>query len=98
MPVLEPAQQVQIWSPKRQVQIWSRGNVVQWRAVTFTRDSVSGIPYPMSAACADCRNGLRRLDVDSIRLSLSNVHKGRTIVVAAAAGLAIGYLTRNTFP
>jgi hypothetical protein len=50
------------------VWIWSRGTVNKWQAVTYTKDSVSGIPYEMSVKCDSCRLSLPLTQVDSMRL------------------------------
>jgi len=50
------------------VWVWTRGVLNKWRAVVFTTDSVSGIPYGRSLKCDTCRRSLPLAQVDSMRL------------------------------
>jgi|SRR5690242_21050261 len=50
----------------QQVKVWTHGAAVQWYGVVETRDSLSGIPYPLNLNCDSCRVSLLRSNVDSV--------------------------------
>ena len=68
---------------EQQVRIWSGEKVFRWRAVTYTRDSVTGIPHEMPVTCDSCRIALPRDAVDSIRV--------RHVVTSRDRRLMLGY-------
>lgn len=81
------------------VWIWSRGTVQTWRAVVFTRDSVSGIPDGMSLKCDSGRRSLPLAQVDTMRLGYRYhsvpkdlLRDGEVVGILAAAIVADGVL------
>jgi hypothetical protein len=84
--VPEPGPTPVALSPAQQVLVYRRGEVVRWHAVVVSRDSITGIPYKMPTACADCRRALPRTEVDSLRIRDG---VGATRVLAGVAILAL---------
>ena len=79
-----------------QVQVFSRGQILVWKRVTVSQDSITGIPVDSAARCHRCRQALPRNDVDSVRLEeLSKTEKVyRDVFVVALSGLIVyGYAT-----
>ncbi len=81
----KPTRHVKVYG---NVQVFSHGQVLEWQAVTVSRDSVTGIPADSSAKCDSCRRALPRADVDSVRLNM--LSKGerafwRSILVVVGA-------------
>jgi hypothetical protein len=52
----------------RVVQVFSHGQKLEWRLVSVTGDSISGIPRDSSVKCVTCRAHLARVEVDSVRI------------------------------
>ena len=86
---------------QEQVKIWSGDTVFRWHAVTYTRDSIIGIPYKMPTTCDSCRMALPRHAVDSIRVdreSLSHHENSPSDVLLfivwglIGAGLAMAHI------
>jgi hypothetical protein len=49
-------------------QVFSHDQVLEWKAVTVSQDSISGIPVDSATTCLGCRHALSRADVDSVRV------------------------------
>ena len=80
--------------PDNRVWIWSGGTIDKWRAVVFTHDSVSGIPYDLALRRDSCRLGLPLTQVDSMRLGYQYEPTPKVVledlaVLGALFGLAI---------
>jgi len=90
--------------PDNLVWVWSRGTINKWRAVVFTHDSVSGIPYDLALKCDSCRLSLPLTQVDSMRLGYRYESTPKVVLedlafLGAVFGLAIliaAGLTRAT--
>ena len=72
---------------RQQVQVWSGGHAQRWHAVTVSRDSISGVPFTEPPSCVECREGIVRTAVDSVRLGNPVAGFWKTIgLVLGAAG------------
>ena len=80
---------------QEQVKIWGRDTVFRWHAVTYTPDSITGIPYDSPTTCAGCRMAVSRQAVDSIRVyreSLSHDEHEPSFVLLLIGGALVGAL------
>lgn len=64
----EPATPATTVPPRKQVQIFRGGEMDRWHAVSFTADSVVGIPWLQPIECDSCRRALPLAGVDSIQV------------------------------
>jgi hypothetical protein len=48
--------------------VWASGQALRLHGVVVKADSVSGIPFFKPLDCDSCRVGLRRTEVDSLRV------------------------------
>jgi hypothetical protein len=53
---------------RQQVQVWTSGRVLRLHGVSIGADSVTGVPFFLPPECDSCRAGVRRAEVDSLRL------------------------------
>lgn len=76
---------------RQQVQVWVGREPHQWHAVRLTADSITGVPFVVSASCDSCRVSIARATVDSVRLG-NPTHgflTGLGLTVAAGLGLIL---------
>ena len=74
--------------------IWSGGEVMKWRVVVITQDSVSGLPPGMYLHCDTCRRSIARTRVDSMKVGYRTLPQNviEMVVIVTAATILDGVL------
>lgn len=76
--------------PEQQVKIWTGATHVRWRAVVYTRDSITGVPYEMPTTCDSCRIAVPRSAVDSISVGYPKTRRENRANIAYMVLMVIG--------